>query len=272
MRKTVPPKSDKIKKQIFFARTYRRLRPDRKAQALYIVLLLVPCILALLIFYSDISRLISELIAGLLQSSMGLESMPSIGQSEFLPFFGPVYFVQVATPAPSTLFILLNLLLVLVALLIFTTGNNKGMPVSIFFVMAMIIHFFSCVFFLFAPEYFPYSNSIYSELYMEQQVGIWLSFTVIGGVITGLISNGRLYKKVITFAVILLYSFVFGVLRYLVFLFVVTQFSSLYMGAMFFSFGPFFDFLYLVFIYSVFVDKMITGFENRNESDIWLWT
>ncbi len=27
------------------------------------------------------------------------------------------------------------------------------------------------------------------------------------------------------------------------------------MGAMFFSFGPFFDFLYLVFIYSIFVDK-----------------
>lgn len=272
MRKKIPPKSDKIKKQIFFARTYRRLRSERKSQTIYILLLLVPCILAMLFFYSEISRFISEITAGLLQSSLGLKTMPLIAQSEFLPFFGPVFFVKVATPVPSTLFILLNLLFVLVALLFFTTGNNRGMPLSIFIVMSLIIQFFSCIFFLFASSYFPYSNSIYSELYMEQQVGIWLCFIIIAGAITGLISNGRFYKKILTFVTILLYSFVFGSLRYLVFLFVVSRFSALYMGAMFFVLGPFFDFLYLVFIYSVFVDKMITSFENRNKGDIWLWT
>ena len=44
------------KSTIFFARTYRRLNPDRKAQILYILLLVLPCVIAFLFLYPQLTE------------------------------------------------------------------------------------------------------------------------------------------------------------------------------------------------------------------------
>ena len=44
------------------------------------------------------------------------------------------------------------------------------------------------------------------------------------------------------------------------------------MALMFFVFGPFFDFLYLVGIYSIFINKMIELYESQAGKDEWLWS
>ena len=70
----------------------------------------------------------------------------------------------------------------------------------------------------------------------------------------------------------ILYSLVFGIIRYILFLYVLQRFSVLYMALMFFVFGPFFDFLYLVGIYSIFINKMIELYESQAGKDEWLWS
>ena len=44
------------KSTIFFARTYRRLNPDRKAQILYILLLVLTCVIAFLFLYPQLTE------------------------------------------------------------------------------------------------------------------------------------------------------------------------------------------------------------------------
>ena len=41
---------------------------------------------------------------------------------------------------------------------------------------------------------------------------------------------------------------------------------------MFFAFGPFFDFLYLVGIYGFFMDKVIKFYESAKGKGAWRWS
>jgi hypothetical protein len=44
------------------------------------------------------------------------------------------------------------------------------------------------------------------------------------------------------------------------------------MALMFFSFGPFFDFLYLVYIYGLYVEKVISVSESQEGKGVWEWS
>jgi hypothetical protein len=67
--------------------------------------------------------------------------------------------------------------------------------------IGLLIHLVSCIFFLVMPEYFPYTITRYSELYMKQQVGIWLSFLVLAGLVSGWISRSGISKFYMYFSV-----------------------------------------------------------------------
>ena len=91
------------------------------------------------------------------------------------------------------------------------------------------------------------------------------------GLVTGIGSNMlKLSGSVIIFGVVSAYTF--GIIRYILFLYILQRFSVLYMALMFFVFGPFFDFLYLVGIYSIFMNKMIELYESQAGKDEWLWS
>ncbi len=48
-------------------------------------------------------------------------------------------------------------------------------------------------------------------------------------------------------------------------------FCDLY-GVFYFIIGPMFDFLYLVMIYAVFVDRMIGVYDSRKGKEVWKWS
>ena len=70
---------------------------------------------------------------------------------------------------------------------------------------------------------------------------------------------------------VMLYSIVFGTVRYMVFLYFLYRFSMIYMALFYFMIGPMFDFLYLVMIYAVFVNRMIGVYDSRKGKEAWKW-
>ena len=85
------------------------------------------------------------------------------------------------------------------------------------------------------------------------------------------ISLGVIYK-LLTLLAIMLYSIVFGTVRYVIFIWLLYRFSVIYMAFFYFMIGPMFDFLYLVMIYAVFVNRMIGVYDSRKGEEVWKWS
>lgn len=257
---------------IFYARTYRRFERDVKRQVVFIFLLVIPATILYLLFYPHITRMVSLWASDVLSNALGATQGYPVGAHEYIPFFGPVSYVSLSSSYPSMSLVVGTAVVCLLMCTFFVTGPRRGMPLSIFLLFGVGVQLVSCLFFFIDGSVFPYAETDYSELYMIQQVGIWLFFIIIAGFVVGLISYGGLALKVVTFVTIVLYSFVFGTVRYVVYLFIVAKYSSLFMATLFFSLGPFFDFLYLVFFYSLFVDRLNAKLNRRDRTEVWRWT
>jgi hypothetical protein len=131
-----------------------------------------------------------------------------------------------------------------------------------------MIHTVSSLYFLLFPAYFPYTGSDYSQLYMLQEVGIWFFMPVIMGLAILPMPASILYKAGIML-LIYLYSLLFGLVRYIVFLMIISKISMIYMAVLFFALGPLIDFLYSVGIYSLYVNKIARRLAE--DFSIWRW-
>ena len=78
--------------------------------------------------------------------------------------------------------------------------------------------------------------------------------------------------KVITLIAVMTYSIVFGAVRYVVFIYLLYRYSVIYMTLFYFMIGPMFDFLYLVMIYAIFVNRMIKIYDSRDGKEEWAWS
>jgi hypothetical protein len=185
---------------------------------------------------------------------------------------GTMAYIDMPDIYPNLPFILLNILTVVILILFLGSGRRKGKPIAIFFMLSLLIHMITCVYFLFAQTEFPYSIGQFSDLYMKQQIGIWITFTILAGIVTGFLGGRGYLYKVLAFATIMIYSILFGGIRYILFLYILHRFSLLYMGLMFFSFGPLFDFLYLVAIYALLTDKLTRMYDSQKGRAEWKWS
>lgn len=258
---------------IYFSRTYRHLKVNSKEQLIYVFALVVPTIIVFLLFYTEISRSICVLVSKPLISVFSAETV-SITSAEFLPVFGGVYHLKLPNSLPSYNEIWLNLLITIILLTASLLGykkKNKKTPLPIYFAFVLLIHLISCIYFLFARDYFPYTATQYSELYIKQQIIIWFSLLFLAGFVLGVIGYGKIRTRILLLIILSIYSAVFGIVRYLAFCYVVTAGSSIYMATLFFTFGPLYDFLYFVFFYSVFVNREIRYFGYGEGRNRWQW-
>lgn len=259
------------KKNIFYARTYRRLRSDLKRQVPFLLLVVLPTLVLFLLLYPAITRQVSEWAMSVMSQWIADTGSLAIAEHPYIPQFGPVCYLSFDAQTPSLALIIITLVACLVLAVVFTTGKRAGMPLSIFGLFCLVVQLVSCVFFLVNADAFPYGGTDYSALYMLQQVGIWLFFIITAGLTVGLIGYGGIPARLLTFFGIVLYSFVFGAVRYITFMFIVAKFSTLFMAELFFSLGPFFDFLYLVFIYSLYIDYLSNKLNRRDLAEVWRW-
>ena len=141
-------------------------------------------------------------------------------------------------------------------------------PVGLWIIFLSSINILSSIVFLLLPHTFPYTVLKFSELYVSTEVGMWLFVPVLMGmsllpVPAGILSKGSIMVLSV------LYSMIFGMLRYIVFLFIITKFSYIFMPVLYFSFGPLVDFVYVVGIYSLYVSKVSERIAQDHR--LWKW-
>ena len=259
------------KRKIYYARTYRYLNHNKREGILYLLLLMVPGLIALLMYYGEISAFVCEVAARALQIMLPGVTI-EFTQKAFIPFLDSVTAVVLPTTYPMPWFVAANVVVSLLILLVLFRGKGQNNPLSIFLSIVLFIHLINCSFFFFAAGEFPYTSGEYSGLYMQQQVGVWLSFEIMAGLVTGILGSRNIPLRMASFFGILLYSFIFGVLRYIFALYIVYRFSILYVAMFFFALGPFFDFLYFVAIYGIFLDRIIKNSHGEQSMEEWRWS
>lgn len=264
-------KSDGLKPKIYYARTYRHLKVKKAESFLYLLLLMLPSLFLLLLSYGTLTEWMCSLAIRVLQKA--LPGVTILRQSQdFLPVFGGIQMVSTPTVYPTTGFVLVNLSVTLFLLWLLIGVWRRIAAMSIYLEINLLVFVVNCAYFLFAGSHFPYTAEAYSRLYMAQQVGIWICFLIIAGLLTGFLGTGMLPARVVTVALVMLYSFVFGAVRYVLFLYILYRFSVLYMALFFFCLGPFFDFLYLVCICGGYLNHITKTYEKKGGREMWEWS
>jgi len=193
-----------------------------------------------------------------------------IKESGLISFIGNMYYLELPTRIPDFEFTIINIIASLLLLWICVYGVRRQLPLAIFVFIALLIHLANCIYFIFSPDYFPYSAAEYSEYYLKMQIGIWFCVMSIGIFSVGLISNAKLSLRCFTYFKVLAYALVYGVFRYITFVYMIYAASVLYMATIFFTLSPFFDLLYIVHFYSDFIDKAIVSI-GKGDGEVWQW-
>ena len=223
------------KQNIFFTRDYRHLPKPRFSMWLFVFVFVLPIIAGLLLYYPRITEVIAVWTSNVITNATGIPT--SVTSSDFIPMVGPVYLVDINGSLPTRAFSIINLVVSLTVLLLSMIFNKSGFRSFIIFLcMAMFIHMISSLFFIFFPEYFPYALADYSELYMEQQIAIWVCIAGISGFAIALIFSSFI-PKLIAYLTTLAYAGIYGITRYVLYLVVLHYCSSLYMATLFFYAG-----------------------------------
>jgi hypothetical protein len=201
---------------------------------------------------------------------MNPEGVYGTDTATFFPIFGDVYFVTLPSKMPTYTQVIINAVVSFVLILVGFFTKDRAKPITMYLLVTLGLHIISCLFFFFFPEKFAYTLTEYSELYMLLQTGTWFTFLIIVSLIGGLIHHSGTSKYVFILSVVV-YSFVLGVLRYIVYLGLLMHGSSLYMAILFFSFGPFVDYMYLVWLYGIFMRYITIKFNERKGVIKWYW-
>lgn len=258
------------KKTIYYARTYRRIHIDRIKSTIFASLLIIPSFILCIFMIDDMTEVLTGIGSWILSQVIPAEVI-QVATTEYA-VLNSMNYIELPMTYPTVSMICWNLAICFFLLMSMLLFQKTGRPVAIFSMFGMMIHTVSCMYFLFAATEFPYSIGVYSDLYIKQQIGIWLTFIVLGGfVITFMGERGYLFK-LLTFIEIMVYSIVFGSVRYILFLYILYRYSVLYMALLFFVVGPLFDFSYFVALYALFVNKIVKDYEYGEKKGVWRWS
>ena len=132
-----------------------------------------------------------------------------------------------------------------------------------------VINLVSSVFFLLSPQAFPYTSTEFSELYIKAQLSMWLFIPFILSM-AFLPLPAPMSHKLLLMIFTIVYSALFGTLRYIIFMYIISRFSVIYMALLFFAFGPLIDFVYIVGIYSFYSSRLAKNL--KSSASVWKWS
>jgi hypothetical protein len=170
---------------------------------------------------------------------------------------------------PSRILALWTFVIALLVVLLMRYLRVIPGTLRVYIIFLGLITVVSAAFFVLWPYRFPYDVLDFSLLYMGTQLGMWLLLPLVLGTVLAPLPSPTLEKAgVILFG--LAYAALFGAVRYAAFLYLLHRFTVLHMAAMFFALGPLIDFVYLVAIYSVYVN--IVALRLRRRPETWRWS
>jgi hypothetical protein len=256
--------SPDLRAPIIYHRAYRKISDSGRHVILEFFLFVIPLEIAIFLLYPEVTYIVSSSAKYALSSYLPIEDMMIIKKS-FIT--SDIYMLNLPGKYPSPLFSFLSFLVALINIfLVFKSRIYQ--PIAMWLVFLLGINLISSAIFILAPSSFPYTMQHFSELYITTEVGVWLFVPVIMGLALLPIPTNIFSKFIIT-VLTTFYSIIFGIVRYIVFLFILTKLSYIFMPVLYFSFGPLVDFIYIVGIYSLYVSHFAEKLPQ--DLEIWKW-
>lgn len=252
------------KSLVYYHRAYRKITGSGWVFLGEFLLVTIPLVLLILYYYPHITRLMSVFTQYVLTPYFAPGAV-YVTEKTFL--IGNVSIVNAPGTYPSSLMSLINFLVAL-SLMIALPYARKLKNIAIFLVFLAAIHMISGLFFTLVPYDFPYTAAEFSELYVKSEISMWIFIPFILAM-AFLPLPAPILPKIILMIVTLLYSVIFGTLRYVIFLYVIGKFSFIYMALLFFAFGPLIDFVYIVGIYSFYTSNLAK--KLKGSESVWKW-
>lgn len=260
--------SDK-KQQIFYTREYRHVKSTPFASIVEICLTLIPFLVIIWKYYSPFSFALSGLLIDILKVFFKAEA--AMAQNHSLPFLGPIFYADdVGTKPGFTMSLLLFMAGVFVVIVILQVFQ-KYKPFMIYLAIFISIFLISDIYFILWGDKFPYTLGSYTNIYMLQQVVMWASIALVATVSLSVLP-GIHGNTFLAFWGMMLYSVVYGSVRYIVFAVFLYWATNVFMASLYFMCGVFLDFMYVVAIYAICARKVSRKFGQKREMGIWKWS
>jgi len=245
-------------------RSYRKLQYGSVSGRM-ISHFIVFAILAVLtfIFLGKLSYLYTGLAAKLVNGRLADLNMESIRL-----FYSNVWILnaQGSYPSQSQLFIvaLVSIILWIVMLVV----KKIPLPIRLGIKVLGVINLVGCIYFWLWADKFPYILRDMSELYLSAEIGMWFAIPLM--LLFALLPIPvPLVYKIMLVIFTLIYTFVFGFIRYALFVMIIAKYSYLWMALLYFVFGAFFDFAFMMAFYSYFISLAAPGIFRKER--IWRW-
>jgi len=255
------------KQKIVYHKSYRKLMPQNSRTILSTLLLsiLLPD-LVIFLFFPQITQTMAAVSRWALSQAVPAEVIQTISREYF---HGRIYFLSLPGHYPSRKLAIIMAIIFMTFLFVIFYWKKVIDPKWVWVVFISFICLVSALFFTFFSVYFPYDIEIFSEMYYKTEIGVWLIIPFILS-ISLLPLPASFRSKTAAIYGTLLYSIAFACIRYIVFLYLLRSISYLFMPLMFFVFGPFLDFVYVVSVYSLFTSRCAE--KHKSSLDIWQWS
>lgn len=250
-------KEKDIKEVIFYHRAYRRPFFSARGFLLRLFILVAPLEAALLVFYPRIVLAMNG-AARLAFSGLLPGSMPGMGDVFWLP-----------GRYPSPLFcLLLFVFSILSSAALLKNKSRIAKPLVLWLLFVSAINLVSSAVFLAAPSAFRWTVRDFSEYYVRTELCIWALIPFLTGLALAPVPSG-LWSQWGTVSATLLYSLLFGTVRFIAFIYVLCRLSLAFMPVLFFVFGPLADFVYIVSAYSLHISAIAAN--TKADLKAWRW-
>jgi hypothetical protein len=250
---------------IYFHRSYRKITGSGKVFVIEFITVSLFLSLLILFAYPTITHHMSLAAQSVLSHYYPTGSINVLKKTFLL---GDISFLDIDGTYPTALLSLINFIVSLY-LVIYLPTVKRDKNIAIYLLFLAAINLVSALFFTISPSEFPYTASEFSEFYIKSEISMWLFIPFILGLAVLLLPS-RFFSKLMLILFAVVYSVVFGTLRYIIFLFIVSKFSVIYMALLFFAFGPLIDFIYIVGIYSYYGNRLAKTLKNNDS--VWKWS
>ncbi len=258
-------KATDLKSTIYYHRAHRKISYPSKRMFLKFLLFTSPLIIAVLFLSPGLTLIMSHFVKYVLLPSFPPNTIEIVTEHYI---FSNVHLLDFPTKYPTPLFSF-SLFIFSFLTIVLIQKFRIPKPIALWIIYISSLNLISSIFFILLPSMFPYETKQFSGLYIKTEVNMWLFVPVIMGVSLLPLPSSIFSKFVIT-SLTLIYSVIFGVVRYVVFMYVLRKFSILFMPTLFFSFGPLMDFFYVVSIYSIYAS--ILSKKARFDLTAWKWS
>jgi len=247
-----------------FHRSYRKLHYGSLSSRIVSHLLLLAFLSGLVYYFLEhLTLIFSGFAAAILK-----DSISGLRLVQIKMLYSQVWLIYGNGMFPSRELLLLATLLSLIAWFLVILIKRIPLPITLSVKVISTMNIFGCIYFWFFANKFPYDLNAYSTLYISAEIGMWIAVPLM--LIFALMPVPvSVLKKGLLVAATVIYIYIFGIIRYALFLYIIARFSYLWMAFLYFVLGVLVDFVLMIIFYSVFVSLAAPGIYLKR--GIWRW-